>query len=1786
MSKRKKNIENNPANDQNPLNCLAPMGSIQDTSTTNEASGSARIGFGFWNPVTRWVGSYPFALVILTLLTIAMAWATRVDALFGSEVSAFGFYRSGWFIGLIALLGASVLSAMFNPKRWTVSHLGFLTVHAGLVILLAGCAISLIGGWEADLQVFEGCRNNIANRSDLNIEVQLFDSDPSKQMAKNVNLFEQMKPLETISARKVWTQAFRPGPISWSEYDKLGWFPWRVLPVSRGLILDVPQTAAGDPELKVEVLDFRKPYREINSGDQLTISVKPASKELSAEEAKREQTDSSWTQISLQSARSINQGLIGRSRLNGGQVLVYRKLESPSAQKAFLEMIPDQKKKGKSEDQFVFWYKDKVYRFTKADFLPEEFLTGKRAWAEIPSIPEDQRKRVVLGDDYQLTLLSYEPVMQAAVFELYEKKDKSKDEFIAVNSLTLLSLLSEFNRIDDQRGLYGEFFSTDSDVSSGGASDSASGNSNTVNSKTAEVPDGQMETMRRKLTGPRLEIAQGADQNLYYRQSIDGTVTTGMLSRTRPYLAFAGGTSAALFLVQQEAPGIRIQSVPLEEQQPSATDPAAVLVRLTLNGQEFERWITVGTRNPLNPPTYCVPQNYLLASARNGQGKETFALVTIPRQTVELSFCVLLERFNRRLDPGTSMPSHYSSDVSVFLAKDQGQKMGQQSDSLSSQFSDVPAYENVRIQLNQPVNFWDAGQKSGSIWGRSLRLYQSSFNGPHDETGALNKWARAHQFQKTSDSAPLYASIFTVNYDPGRGLLYCGCFLICLGIGIMYYLKTGKSKSVCIAKKDALGLTEPSGQTAVPETTAILEPKRGSTAVLLFLTGWVWIMSGGNPVVAVEPGEKPDFQSAMETFRQLPVLANGRVQPLNTIAVTSVKTLCGTANPVISIEGLNLPTEINAESTARIAAHFTNGTERRFSAQELYWYWLIEPEVWEHIPFLECRNADLRKLLSAPLQGGRGQALRYVSPYQVADSQALSEYRYNMATRQQQEQRQGIEGQKTALEKAVEKLIRNFETYRSITFYPPAAENSREAVVSLASRILQSWMIDLSAPMNQKVQGKPELVTAVANIDRYGESLRKLFMSDPNSEESRKLDRSLSAFTHLLDLYQKEIARLIVFLEDVGTDGDKSAAELSGNSSADSSADTSALAISASTPTNAQLLRKLKQFQNELFQLRYKLYDESGQMGWVPSLNPESVDLWRNLDDTPAVWLNLPTLLYGDEIVLAGFKPDSIARFRRAWAEAALSSSGSNGFARSMEQVETELKNLAKEGENRKLLWESDRLDQAVIDHSKYPQDVRYARNELFYYDVNPFVKSWIWAAIAFALLVLERLSVVLAVWLSGRKPEEAAKSANVKTFSRGQRLKSALFWLGFAALSVSLLYNIVGLGLRGWIMSRSPIANMFETIAFVALCSGLIGIWFTIKPILGSRLQRAWALSGTSRLLQIPRILVAGALFYALVFVSYGAGNGYSAVELMPRHAVGAVFPTISDFLVWLSSIGLLIAVVWWIPRLVGTLLAIPLCADAASANARTAKASTLTAISQETDAFSQPKCAAISAAPLICAAAMVFILTLGACKAPMFNDDLKNLMPILRDNFWLAIHVLSIVGGYGCAALAWILGNAALGCFAIGRYQPSSNASIGCRLPVLCETLSESMYNCIKATIWLLAIGIILGGLWADVSWGRFWSWDRKEVWALISLFVYLIFVHACHWGWFKRNRALTLTLGSVSGALAILMAWYGVNYLLGSAMHGYASGSGGLAPAIAFFCANVAFASLAVIRYVNEN
>ncbi len=135
-----------------------------------------------------------------------------------------------------------------------------------------------------------------------------------------------------------------------------------------------------------------------------------------------------------------------------------------------------------------------------------------------------------------------------------------------------------------------------------------------------------------------------------------------------------------------------------------------------------------------------------------------------------------------------------------------------------------------------------------------------------------------------------------------------------------------------------------------------------------------------------------------------------------------------------------------------------------------------------------------------------------------------------------------------------------------------------------------------------------------------------------------------------------------------------------------------------------------------------------------------------------------------------------------------------------------------------------------------------------------------------------------------------------------------------------------------------------------------------------------------------------------------------------------------------------------------------------------------------------------------------------------------------------------------------AWVIGNVALGVFAFGRYRTVNGQR---RPPAFCGTLASLNYRVLQVAVLLLAAGTILGGLWADVSWGRFWGWDPKEVGALIALLIIMTALHGRRAGW---HGDLSLAIGSICGFGGVMWAWYVVNFILNAGKHSYGAGEGG--------------------------
>lgn len=202
---------------------------------------------------------------------------------------------------------------------------------------------------------------------------------------------------------------------------------------------------------------------------------------------------------------------------------------------------------------------------------------------------------------------------------------------------------------------------------------------------------------------------------------------------------------------------------------------------------------------------------------------------------------------------------------------------------------------------------------------------------------------------------------------------------------------------------------------------------------------------------------------------------------------------------------------------------------------------------------------------------------------------------------------------------------------------------------------------------------------------------------------------------------------------------------------------------------------------------------------------------------------------------------------------------------------------------------------------------------------------------------------------------------------------------------------------------------------------------------------------------------------------------------------------------------------------------------------------------------------------------------------SVPMVLDQsIKPLEPVLRSNFWLTTHVLIITISYAAFALAagignyglWIAGGASR-FFRIGRVKLATEDN------EKLKTLSLFVYRCLQIGVLLLTAGTILGGVWADYSWGRFWGWDPKETWALIADLAYLAILHGRFTGWLKNFGTLA---AAVCCFVTVIMAWYGVNFVLGVGLHSYGFGSGGVQYVAALVAVQLAFVGWAWWKHKN--
>ena len=205
------------------------------------------------------------------------------------------------------------------------------------------------------------------------------------------------------------------------------------------------------------------------------------------------------------------------------------------------------------------------------------------------------------------------------------------------------------------------------------------------------------------------------------------------------------------------------------------------------------------------------------------------------------------------------------------------------------------------------------------------------------------------------------------------------------------------------------------------------------------------------------------------------------------------------------------------------------------------------------------------------------------------------------------------------------------------------------------------------------------------------------------------------------------------------------------------------------------------------------------------------------------------------------------------------------------------------------------------------------------------------------------------------------------------------------------------------------------------------------------------------------------------------------------------------------------------------------------------------------------------------IAATAFVASMLLWVAHLSWVDPAIANLQPVL-DSYWLMIHVAVIVASYGPFTLGMILGAVALLLMLMTTKKNKLKMDLNIKE---ITTITEMS---LTVGLVMLTIGNFLGGQWANESWGRYWGWDPKETWALISIMIYAFVIHARLVPGLRGRWIFNVF--AIFAYASIMMTYFGVNFYL-TGLHSYASGDVPVTPNFVYYLITF-FVLLSVASY----
>ncbi|HPF69027.1 MAG TPA: cytochrome c biogenesis protein CcsA [Candidatus Krumholzibacteria bacterium] len=198
-----------------------------------------------------------------------------------------------------------------------------------------------------------------------------------------------------------------------------------------------------------------------------------------------------------------------------------------------------------------------------------------------------------------------------------------------------------------------------------------------------------------------------------------------------------------------------------------------------------------------------------------------------------------------------------------------------------------------------------------------------------------------------------------------------------------------------------------------------------------------------------------------------------------------------------------------------------------------------------------------------------------------------------------------------------------------------------------------------------------------------------------------------------------------------------------------------------------------------------------------------------------------------------------------------------------------------------------------------------------------------------------------------------------------------------------------------------------------------------------------------------------------------------------------------------------------------------------------------------------------------------------LGVSMLSTFDPAIGPLVPVLV-SYWLNIHVTIITSSYGFLGLSALIGALILVLYMLKK--PGRD-----NVKDAIKTLDNINYHVMVTGLGLLSIGTLLGGVWANESWGRYWGWDAKETWSLVTILVYAVVLH---FRFIPKLKSAWLSAALATAAVgSVVMTYFGVNYFL-TGLHSYAQGDAAKVPSWVYVFALVVAMLIAVSGMVNNS